>query len=287
MRIRAIRSGDEAGAARMRHALWPSGSEAEHQAEILAYLAVPADMVMLVAERADGALCGFAEASLRSHAEACDPSRPVAFLEGWYVAPDQRRRGVGTALVTAVEAWGLAAGCRELASDAELDNDVGQRAHVALGFEEVERAVQFRKSIGTPGAAAGMAPGAADMARPAKPSPRVGRVARGSLRAAIPADLPDELVTVLAGAGGVRVERIVSRGHASPPGFWYQQDEDELVLVVSGSARLEVEGAGEVALGEGDWIDIGHHVRHRVSWTAPDRDTIWLAVYWRPAPGPS
>jgi aminoglycoside 6'-N-acetyltransferase I len=262
-----VRPGDEEDVLRMRRALWPSCPDPESEAEIRAYLAERVDAVMLVAESAEGGLCAFAEASLRSHAEGCDPSRSVAFLEGWYVSPEQRRRGVGAALLAAVEAWGRGAGCRELASDTELDNDVGQRAHRALGFDEVERAVQFRKSI----------------AAPAGESSATGRVARGSLREGIPAELPEEIVTILATGAGARVERILSRGHASQPGFWYEQDDDELVLVVAGAARLELEGTGEVTLAEGDWLDIGHGVRHRVAWTAPDRDTIWLAVFRRPA----
>jgi cupin 2 domain-containing protein len=105
------------------------------------------------------------------------------------------------------------------------------------------------------------------------------RPASGSLIAGIPADLPGELVTVLAEAEGVRIERIVSRGQVSPPSFWYDQDEDEFVLVMTGAARLELEGSGEVALGVGDWIDIPRHLRHRVTWTVPDQCTIWLAVF--------
>jgi cupin 2 domain-containing protein len=105
------------------------------------------------------------------------------------------------------------------------------------------------------------------------------RPASGSLITGIPADLPDELVTVLAEAEGVRIERIVSRGHVSPPAFWYDQDEDEFVLVMTGAARLELEGRGEVPLGVGDWIDIPRHLRHRVTWTVPDQYTIWLAVF--------
>jgi cupin 2 domain-containing protein len=107
-------------------------------------------------------------------------------------------------------------------------------------------------------------------------------IRRGNVRAGIPAQLPEELVEVLARAADVRVERIVSRGHASPPGFWYDQDEDEWVVVVAGAARLAIEGeAEEIALAEGEWIDLPRHVRHRVTWTTPDRDTIWLAVFHR------
>jgi cupin 2 domain-containing protein len=106
-------------------------------------------------------------------------------------------------------------------------------------------------------------------------------IVRGNLSEGIPAHLPEELVTVLAAGPGVRIERIVSRGHASPPGFWYDQEEDELVLLVSGAARLQIEGGPELALGEGDWVELPRHLRHRVAWTAPDRDTVWLAVFRR------
>lgn len=104
-------------------------------------------------------------------------------------------------------------------------------------------------------------------------------LARGSLRDGLPATLRQELVSVLACSAGVRIERIVSRGHSSPEGFWYDQDEDEFVLLVSGAARIEVVWCGEIALEGGDWIDLPRHVRHRVTWTAPDRDTFWLAVF--------
>lgn len=82
---------------------------------------------------------------------------------------------------------------------------------------------------------------------------------------------------------GVRVERIVSRGQVSPPGFWYDQEESELVVVIQGGARLLVEGEPEeVTLGPGDWLELAAHARHRVTWTDPTTDTIWLAVFYRP-----
>jgi cupin 2 domain-containing protein len=103
----------------------------------------------------------------------------------------------------------------------------------------------------------------------------------GNLRDGLPAALPEELVTVLAGAaGGVRVERIVSFGQASPPGYWYDQEEREFVLVVEGAARLQLEGGELVVMGPGDWIVLDAHQRHRVAWTDPDATTIWLAVFW-------
>src|SRR5581483_8999398 len=78
---------------------------------------------------------GFVEVGLRSHADGCDPRRPVGYVEGWYVDPPARRRGVGGALLAAAEAWARAQGCREMASDTWADNRRSQRAHQALGYE--------------------------------------------------------------------------------------------------------------------------------------------------------
>jgi cupin 2 domain-containing protein len=78
----------------------------------------------------------------------------------------------------------------------------------------------------------------------------------------------------------VRIMRIVSHAHASPPGFWYDQDETEWVMVVSGAAGLLIDGETAVrGLGPGDWLLIPAHVRHRVEWTASDQPTVWLAVH--------
>ena len=94
----------------------------------------------------DATLVGFAEVSRRAGAEGCEPG-PVAYLEGWYVAPDFRRSGVGRALVAAGEAWARAEGLRELASDTELANEASAAAHRALGFDEVAIIRCFRKPI--------------------------------------------------------------------------------------------------------------------------------------------
>lgn len=103
----------------------------------------------------------------------------------------------------------------------------------------------------------------------------------GNLLKALPADLPDELFTILAEADGVRIERIVSTGHASPEGFWYDQDWAEFVLLVQGSAGLELEGEPVRTLAPGDWLAIPPHARHRVAWTDANRPTVWLAVHYR------
>ena len=97
---------------------------------------------------------------------------------------------------------------------------------------------------------------------------------------AIPADLEDELVELLAGSDSVRIERIVSQGQASPASGWYDQDQHEWVLLLSGAAVLGFDDGSRLKLGRGDCINIPAHRRHRVEWTDPDVKTIWLAVHY-------
>jgi cupin 2 domain-containing protein len=100
-----------------------------------------------------------------------------------------------------------------------------------------------------------------------------------NLFADLPAWLPYELVETLVSAGGARLERIVSRGHATPPGQWYDQDANEWVTLLRGAAVLRFEDEPEPRrLAPGDWLDIAAHRRHRVEWTAPDEPTVWLAL---------
>jgi cupin 2 domain-containing protein len=97
----------------------------------------------------------------------------------------------------------------------------------------------------------------------------------------LPAALPDERFDTLLSAEGLTIERIVSLGHVSPPGFWYDEPRHEWVLVVEGAARLRFEDEPEpVELRRGDCLNIPAHRRHRVEWTQPDGPTIWLAVYY-------
>ena len=100
-----------------------------------------------------------------------------------------------------------------------------------------------------------------------------------NLFADLPSHLPDELTTILLEAADVRIERIVSHGHVSPDGFWYDQDQHEWVIVLKGAARLRFED-GTVEMNPGDFINIPAHKRHRVEWTTPDEATIWLAVHY-------
>lgn len=92
-------------------------------------------------------------------------------------------------------------------------------------------------------------------------------------------DLPDELFTTLLEADHLRLERIVSHGHASPDRFWYDQDQHVWVLVLQGAARLSIEGDAR-ELKPGDYINIPAHQKHRVEWTTPDEPTVWLAVFY-------
>ena len=102
-----------------------------------------------------------------------------------------------------------------------------------------------------------------------------------NLFAEIPEELPEELVQTLLGSSSVRIERIVSLGHTTPEGFWYDQEADEWVLVLEGAARLRFEGEEPIDLQPGAFVHIPAHRRHRVEWTDPGRPTIWLAIHYR------
>lgn len=95
----------------------------------------------------------------------------------------------------------------------------------------------------------------------------------------IPTNLPQELFTTLLAASNVRIERIVSHGHTSPEGYWYDQDQHEWVLVLQGATRLSIEGEIK-ELKPGDSINIRAHQKHRVEWTTTEEPTIWLAVFY-------
>jgi cupin 2 domain-containing protein len=98
----------------------------------------------------------------------------------------------------------------------------------------------------------------------------------------VPGNAPDEIVTELLAHSGVRIERIVSTGQSTPADSPYDQDHDEWVLLLSGEAGLWIEGEGECGLRPGDCVFIGAHRRHRVTFTAEDQPTIWLAIHFPP-----
>jgi len=104
----------------------------------------------------------------------------------------------------------------------------------------------------------------------------------GNLFAGIPGTLAAEQLTALLTAANVRIERIVSRGHTSPPDFWYDQPQAEWVIVLAGSAAIAFDGeASPRTLRRGDHLHIPAHARHRVVWTDANEPTVWLAVHYR------
>lgn len=137
---------DDPGWLARRRALWPDATDEEHRREMAAIVAEPGRYAAFVV-RSGGATVAFAEASVRHEYVNGTASSPVAFLEGLAVAPEAWRQGHARRLVDAVAAWGRARGCAELASDALADNDAGLLAHRAVGFEETERVVFFRKAL--------------------------------------------------------------------------------------------------------------------------------------------
>lgn len=149
VRVRPAKPDDASTWLKMRIALWPEGSEAEHRQEIDLFFGseFPRDpWAVLVAEGAGGHALGFVELSIRAYAEGCGSNR-VAYLEGWYVRPDTRNRGVGRALIAASEDWGRGQGCTEFGSDAHPENDVSAAAHRALGFADVGLVRCFKKEL--------------------------------------------------------------------------------------------------------------------------------------------
>lgn len=147
MKIEPCESAEHPGWLRLRQALWPGGSRENHLAEMASFVGDPRRYGQFVAYSPSREAIGLAEASLRTDYVNGTESSPVAFLEGLYVVPQARRKGVAASLVAAVCEWAQRAGCRELASDAVLENSISHVVHHALGFEETERVVFFRRKL--------------------------------------------------------------------------------------------------------------------------------------------
>jgi len=145
MRVRRLDSADIPRWVELRAELWPDQSRDELDAEGRVALAADPPLIVFVAE-VDKVLAGFIELGLRSVAEGCSSS-PVPYVEGWYVEAASRRHGIGGALMHAAESWCRELGYREFGSDALADNQLSRIAHAALGFEEVETLVVFRKAL--------------------------------------------------------------------------------------------------------------------------------------------
>lgn len=147
MRIGPCDSASLSEWATLRHELWPNGSVQEHAVEVEALLTKSGEAAAFLARDPLGSTAGFAEVKLRhDYVNGCTTS-PVAFLEGIYVRPAFRKQGIARLLCKAVEKWATGLGCSELASDVEIHNFISQDMHIALGFEETERVVYYRKAI--------------------------------------------------------------------------------------------------------------------------------------------
>jgi len=144
--VRPLRESDLNEWYRLRRSLWDGSDEQDHKSEMLDIIEHPESQLILIAELDTGRLVGFLEASVRPFVEDCH-SDSVGYLEGWYVEPEFRKLGIGRQLVVSAERWARRRGCTEMASDAELGNDVSLSAHLGLGYKETSRLVHLRKEL--------------------------------------------------------------------------------------------------------------------------------------------
>lgn len=131
----------------LRQQLWPHSSLTRHLTQMSEVLAAPNRFAQYIEYDSSGLPSGFVEASLRTDFVNGTSSTPVAFLEGLFVIPAARRRGIARALLGCVEHWAIEARCTEFAADARIDNLLSHRMYVALGFKESQRVVFFKKSL--------------------------------------------------------------------------------------------------------------------------------------------
>jgi len=107
------------------------------------------------------------------------------------------------------------------------------------------------------------------------------KVSKKNIFEDIPVNMPEELIEIITETDKIRIERIVSRAHSSPPDFWYDQEKNEYCILLKGQAGLAFENSdGLIVMNPGDYINIPAHVRHRVEWTDSEGDTIWLAIFY-------
>lgn len=146
-RLERCTSVEQPGWLDLRRVLWPDATLDDHRGYMAMALAEPERFLQLMLYDEACAPVGFIEGSIRSDYVNGTETSPVGFVEGVYVAPPWRRQGVARRLFDGVAEWARARGCRELASDALLENETSQRAHRALGFRETERVVYFVKKL--------------------------------------------------------------------------------------------------------------------------------------------
>ena len=144
--VRPLRENDIGEWFRLRKMLWDGSSDEEHKAEMMDIYEHTETQLVLVADVGEGMLGGFLEASIRPFVEDCH-SDHVGYLEGWFVESESRRQGIGRRLVSEAENWARQRGAIEMASDAEIGNDLSLKAHQTLGYEETSRLVHLRKDL--------------------------------------------------------------------------------------------------------------------------------------------
>lgn len=145
-RVRPVTEKDFPGWFKLRKLLWDESSDEEHRAEMLDIFEHRETQLVLVVELTNGRLVGFLEASIRPFVEDCHTDH-VGYLEGWFVEPEFRQQGIGRVLVKTAENWARQKGCEEMASDAEIGNDLSLEAHQKLGYQETSRLVHLRKDL--------------------------------------------------------------------------------------------------------------------------------------------
>jgi aminoglycoside 6'-N-acetyltransferase I len=146
LQIRPVTENDLNEWFRLRKQLWDQIADEDHRTEMLDILEHYDAQLVLVADTGNGRLAGFLEASIRPYVEDCHTDH-VGYLEGWFVDSEYRKQGVGGSLVEAAEYWAFEKGCTEMASDAELGNEVSLAAHLGLGYAETSRLVHLRKEL--------------------------------------------------------------------------------------------------------------------------------------------
>ena len=144
--VRPLREPDLNEWLRLRKQLWDATSDADHRSEMVEIINHPDSQFVLVAEHESGRLIGFLEVSIRPFVEDCHTDH-VGYLEGWYVEPDVRGREIGRELVRIAENWASEKGCEEMASDAEIGNELSLLVHKGLGYNETSRLVHLRKEL--------------------------------------------------------------------------------------------------------------------------------------------
>lgn len=108
------------------------------------------------------------------------------------------------------------------------------------------------------------------------------KTGKGNIFCGIPEEIPEEVFETISGGAAVKIERIISRGQATPAGKWYDQDLNEWVILLQGSAEIAFEDTDEIiALEPGDYVNIAAHCRHRVNRTDDVGPTVWLAIHYR------